>query len=184
MRWTRWIGRRLRVTGRYTGTTDQILSWAACRWGLPADVLRAVAMQESDWRQDAIGDDGASFGIMQVKDHYRDGSPAWGGYPATRASTALNADFYAAYIRSCFDGDFADGGRWLYRGRTIGEVISAAGSDFAFWGCVGSWYSGSWYDAGARAYIAKVRQRLAARSWPGATTPRPSETAADSSPLG
>jgi autotransporter family porin len=171
VRWRRWIGKRAQVTGRYTGTTDQILRWAACRWGIAPDLLRAVALQESDWRQGAVGDAGASFGIMQVKDHYPDGSPAWGGYPATSTATALNADFYAAYIRSCFDGDFADGGDWLYHGRTIAQVIAAHDSDYAIWGCVGSWYSGEWYDPGAQAYIRAVKARLAARAWERLSVP-------------
>ncbi len=164
-RWVKWAAVRARVTGRFTGTTDQILRWGACRWALDEDLLRAVAVQESGWRQDAVGDRGASFGLMQIKDHYADGSPAWGGYPDTLAETALNVDFYAAYIRACFDGDFADGGRWLYHGQTGAEVIARHGRDYALWGCVGSWYSGDWYDAMAQRYIDRVKRHLADRSW-------------------
>lgn len=41
-----------RVTGRHTGTTDENIQWAACKWGLPDNVLRAIAVRESTWHQD------------------------------------------------------------------------------------------------------------------------------------
>ena len=40
-----------RVTGHFTGTTDEIFQWAACKWGLPDNVLRAIAVRESTWYQ-------------------------------------------------------------------------------------------------------------------------------------
>lgn len=181
VRWRRWTAKRSWVTGRYTGTTNQIFIWAGCKWGVDSDLLRAVAVQESDWRQDTVGDDGGSFGIMQIKDHYADGAPAWGGYPATLSATALNVDFYAAYLRSCLDGDFYDGGRWLYRGQSMAEVIADHGAEYALWGCIGSWYSGHWYDEGARPYIGQVKERLRARSW---LRPDANDDAADSAPAG
>jgi autotransporter family porin len=45
-----------RVTGNFTGTTDEILQWAACKWGIDEDLVRAQAAFESWWRQDAKGD--------------------------------------------------------------------------------------------------------------------------------
>ena len=51
-------------------------------------------------------------------------------------------DFYAAYVRSCVDGDFYDGGQWLYRGQSMAQVLKARGAAYALWGCVGSWFSG------------------------------------------
>ena len=36
---------RQRSDGQYAGTTDEIFQWAACKWGLPDDLLRAVAVQ-------------------------------------------------------------------------------------------------------------------------------------------
>jgi hypothetical protein len=41
----------IRVDGRYTGSTDMILRWAACNWGFVEDVFRAQAWTESKWRQ-------------------------------------------------------------------------------------------------------------------------------------
>ena len=45
-----------RVDGKFTGTTDQILRWGACKWGIDEDVVRAEAVAESHWRQDDAGD--------------------------------------------------------------------------------------------------------------------------------
>jgi hypothetical protein len=81
----------------------------------------------------------ASF---RSKDKYCSGSWAWGGYDYSAKHSAFNADFYAAYIRSCLDNDFYDGGSWLYGGRTIAQIIATNGFDYAVWGCVGSWFSG------------------------------------------
>ena len=155
--WSKWIAKRNQVTGNYTGTTNQIIQWAACKWGMDEDLLRAVAVQESDWHMSSLGDQcgpgEASYGLFQIKNEYCDGSGAWGGYPATAQDTALNADFYGAYLRSCLDNDFYDGGSWLYNGQTIAQITAAHGFDYAVWGCVGSWFSGNWYDSGAKSYI-------------------------------
>jgi hypothetical protein len=48
-RWDRWL--LPRVDGQFTGTTDEIFQWAACKWGLPDNVLRSIAVQESAWYQ-------------------------------------------------------------------------------------------------------------------------------------
>ena len=40
-----------RVDGQYTGTTDMIMRWAACKWGVDEDVVRAQATVE-DWSWD------------------------------------------------------------------------------------------------------------------------------------
>ena len=45
-----------RVTGAFTGTTDEIIQWAACKWGLDEDTVRAQAVKESNWAQAAAGD--------------------------------------------------------------------------------------------------------------------------------
>ena len=40
-----------RIDGQFAGTTDEIFQWAACKWGLPDDLLRAIAVRESTWYQ-------------------------------------------------------------------------------------------------------------------------------------
>lgn len=44
--WDSWL--LPRVDGRFTGTTDEILQWAACKWGLPDNLIRADAVVEFD----------------------------------------------------------------------------------------------------------------------------------------
>lgn len=48
-RWDRWL--LARVSGQHTGTTDENIQWAACKWGLSDNLMRAVAMTESTWYQ-------------------------------------------------------------------------------------------------------------------------------------
>ncbi|HEY1966829.1 MAG TPA: hypothetical protein VGH89_02690 [Pseudonocardia sp.] len=151
-----------RIDGHFTGTTDEILQWGACKWGLDVDVLRAVAYQESQWEQATTSDtdddagecalSGAkppcptSFGIMQLK--YLD---LPGSYPNSRLSTAFNVDYYGARMRACYQG-------W----------VTYLGADYHagdLWNCVGWHWSGKWRDAGALNYIARVRAHVADRSW-------------------
>jgi autotransporter family porin len=142
-----------RIDGAFAGTTDEIVQWGACKWGFDEDIVRAVALVESGWDQAATGDfeNGAmqSFGLLQIKRTVHGGT-----YPASRDSTAFNVDYALAWRRACFEGDF----RWLKQK----NPNYAAGDE---WGCVGAWYSGGWYDEGARAYIERVRSALRDRSW-------------------
>jgi hypothetical protein len=48
-KWDTWL--LPRVAGNYTGTTDEIFQWAACKWGLSDNLLRAIAVRESTWYQ-------------------------------------------------------------------------------------------------------------------------------------
>ena len=126
-RWKRFLANREHVTGAFTGTTAQIIRWAACKWGLDPNLLDAVAEQESGWQMHDVGDrcgpkGEASYGLFQIKNAYCNGGGAWGGYPATAQDTALNADFYAAYLRSCLDNDFDNGGQLALR-RPVGATV-------------------------------------------------------------
>ncbi len=56
-----------RVTGRFSGTTGEIIEWAAHKWDIDPELLKAQAVAESSWRQDKVGDGGRSFGVMQIK---------------------------------------------------------------------------------------------------------------------
>jgi hypothetical protein len=168
-----------RVDGNFTGTTDQILRWGACKWGVEEDVVRAEAVAESHWRQAGTGDSSSdpslcppgsgfpgawngttcmqSYGIMQMK--YR----SFGGFPASKDSTAFNVDFRLAYQRACMNGDIN------YLPRRLpppGYPIYPNGTtEQMMWGCMGDWFSGSWYDAGALKYIAEVKSHLAGQDW-------------------
>ena len=48
-KWHTWL--RPRVTGAHVGTTDENIQWAACKWGISDNVLRAIAVRESTWTQ-------------------------------------------------------------------------------------------------------------------------------------
>ena len=51
-------GSAARVDGRFTGSTEQILRWAACKWGVNEDVVKAQAAIESWWQMGTLGDFG------------------------------------------------------------------------------------------------------------------------------
>lgn len=138
------------VTGRYRGTTDEILQWAGHKWGFDPDILRAVAYVESRWRMAAVGDGGLSFGIFQLKRTYHCCVPLSSHY------TAFNADYYGGILRAYFDGKQ----RWLNdveRGRRY-----RAGD---LWGSVGAWYAGRWRTPEALGYIRSVKRTLRAKPW-------------------
>lgn len=163
-----------RVTGGFTGTTDEILQWAACKWGLDEDIVRAQAVKESNWEQAAAGDweDGDcppgyagtcphSFGLLQVR--WNADPSSRGTFPLARDGTAFAADYTLAVWRACYEGEET----WLNdveRGRAYGS-----GDE---WGCVGRWYAGRWYTTGATEYIDAVRHHLTSRTWrePGFAT--------------
>ena len=49
------FGLYARVTGNFTGTTDEIIQWAACKWGIDEDIVRAQVAKESWWYQRPAG---------------------------------------------------------------------------------------------------------------------------------
>jgi len=90
------------VTGRFRGTTDEVMQWAGAKWGLAPDLVRAVAAKETWWRMSHVGDNGDSFGLFQVRRPYHcRGTRICGLF---RRDAALNADYWGSIIRSYFDG--------------------------------------------------------------------------------
>jgi hypothetical protein len=140
---------RKRVTGRYRGTTDEILQWGAYKWGFAPDLFRAVATIESWWKMSAVGDHGQSFGLMQVK------RGPHCCYPATRLSTAFNVDYYGAWLRAVYDGR----SRWL---NTVPRGRRYRRGDL--WGSVGVWYSGR-FHLGNGEYMTRVKRIVRKRVW-------------------
>lgn len=45
-----------RITGDYVGSTDMIMRWVACKYGIDEKVVRGQAWQESYWQQWQVGD--------------------------------------------------------------------------------------------------------------------------------
>lgn len=161
----------LQINGNFAGTTDEILQWAACKWGIDENIVRAEAIVESYWHQNFRGDytsdksycppgtwDGKgcyqSYGLLQLKYYYF--QSAW---PMSRDDAAFNVEYVLGIIRTCFEG-------WTSylndRTPLPGYVHYHAGD---IWGCLGRWYSGGWYDQGAIDYIQKVKTALANKSW-------------------
>jgi autotransporter family porin len=139
-----------RIDGNFTGTTDEIFRWAACKWGIDEDTIRAVAMQESQWIQSTLGEfDGTAFQAFGLTQILRTAHP--GTWPMSQQSTPFNVDYYAAWRRACYDGYFSD---WV--------PSSSRGDD---WGCIGLWYSGKWNSSGALNYITNVQRQLANKPW-------------------
>ena len=168
------------VDGNYSGTTDMTIRWGACKWGMDEDTMRAQAVNETHWYQAAEGDwrtsqalcqagnwngwtgSGCdqSYGIYQVKVY--DFSTSW---PMAHNSISFNVDLHGAYQRACMNGDVS---------YLVGHVDPANGlaypnsnTDEMFWGCIGVWYSGQWYDSGAQTYISNVKSYLASKPWLG-----------------
>jgi hypothetical protein len=155
-----------RVTGDFTGTTDEVIQWASCKWGINENIVRAIAVAESGWHQNRVGDltlrpalcppgytvpCPRSFGIHQVTWN----SDPIGTFPSSRDSTAFNLDASLLVHRICYEGYM----HWL---RDIGYTTYRAGD---MWGCVGQWFSGNWHDASAETYIAAVQSIVVARPW-------------------
>ena len=160
-----------RRNGNFTGTTEEILRWAARKWGIDQNMVFAQAAVESWWRQTAKGDressgcppghgpgvDGRrglcpqSWGILQNRYPYEKSS-----WPGIARSTAMNADTAYGIWRACFDGYET----WL---NTVqhGQVYKAGDA----WGCIGRWFAGRWHTQPARQYVAKVGQYLRQKIW-------------------
>ncbi len=157
------------VTGGFTGTTDEILQWAAHKWGIPEDVIRAAAVTESDWNMSKLGDRRTvadpsiypghsriagtsdvyeSLGILQVK---WNPDTHWGTEPLRWKSTAFNADYWAATVRYYYDGRCD----WCAPGYSSGQILAS----------VGAWYNPSPWVTGSLSYVSTVTANLAARRW-------------------
>jgi autotransporter family porin len=151
-----------RIDGKFEGTTDEIIRWGACKWGIDTQLVRAIAVEESNWRQDKLGDFvddqqlcvgnytspcPTSFGLLQVKATYRPGS-----YPYSQLSTSYNVDYGLAAIRACYEG-------------LVSYLHSQDYGAGDIWGCIGWHFSGYWKDALATRYIQRVHTRLEEEAW-------------------
>lgn len=171
---------RSRITGNFTGTTDEILQWGACKWGIDENILRARAVVETNWRQGSYGDWRTSatevakcqqvgiptkrvfgqtgcyqsYSMFQIR-----GTVQKGTYSASKEVTAFGVDYSGAWHRACIDGAFS----WLKGAGTYPGL--ERGQDYTIWGCVGAWYAGQWYNGPAQSYIAKVKKKLTKKEW-------------------
>lgn len=176
-----------RVDGQYTGTTDMIFRWAACKWGIDEDVVRAQATAEHwDWNQYDSGGDKRwsysqcanghislwdymcpsccyqSWSIFQTKVYYD-----WPTWPMMHNSTAFAADFRYADQRMCMDGDLAGyfAGKPTYNGHSYANDIASGNLGTILWGCIGYHLTGNWYDSNAITYINIVKNYYYNKPW-------------------
>ncbi|HEY9482332.1 MAG TPA: sigma-70 family RNA polymerase sigma factor, partial [Micromonosporaceae bacterium] len=162
-----------RIDGNFTGSTQEILRWVACKWGIDENIVFAQAAVESWWRQDTLGDwdsdatacppghglgvDGKagqcpqSYGILQDRWPYM--KPGWPGFGR---STAMDADLAYGIWRSCYDGYET----WL---NTVDRGEQYQSGDA--WGCVGRWFSGRWHTSASHDYVTKVKQYESPQIW-------------------
>lgn len=158
-----------KIDASYSGTTTLISDHYWAKWfpEFDPDIALAIAVDESNWHQNAHGDladvttsnpNGGSWGIDQVKEN------DWPfTYPYSHISTAFNVDFKLMYQRACYDGTIA----------YLGDTTNAKGNKAyltdtgltKLWGCIGDWYSGWYYDASSAPYIAKVKGYYASKPW-------------------
>lgn len=173
-RWNRYVLER--ITGNFTGTTDEIFQWAAAKWGLPDNVLRTVAYMESDWHQGRFGDRvnnpadcppgfrrplpcPVTFGIEGTR------TTSWPDiFPWNHDSTAASVDVLGGWLRGCYEG-------WVWWLRAHGNRSDGVYRAGDLWGCVGAWYSGNWHDGSAihprtgQNYILRAKYWYAVRPW-------------------
>ena len=133
---------RGRIDGNFTGTTDEIIQWASCKWGFPTDLDRAEAVSETTWQQSFVGDGGESFGLYQMR------RGVWAGYPNSANSTAFNADWAMGLRRACYDGV-------MWYSELKGNLDA----------CVGVHFSGDPDESTWRDYVDSVREHERTKPW-------------------
>jgi hypothetical protein len=154
------------VTGGAAGhglrSTDDIIEWAAYKWGVPANLVRAQMFMESGWSMGYKGDrrdwaepvaerypDRAvidsdsvweSLGIAQIR--WRHTVP-WnaGVEPLRWKSTGFAVDYSQALVRYYYDG-YCD---WCGSAYRAGNAAGAYRAYFS-----GSWTAGQDYASGVR----------------------------------
>ncbi len=160
-------------------STDDLIQWAAHKWGIPEDWLRAQYVNESYWSQYGLGDrvtENAtdyplfpvqsrvpntnsdvyeSMGITQVK--WRpNGSASLGTEPVRWESTAFNIDYQASAIRFYYDNPNNVRSAW-------GDTTYKACDQ---WNSIGGWFQPyPWGNSGQQTYVANVQNHLSQRTW-------------------
>jgi autotransporter family porin len=146
-------------------TTDEILEWAACKWGMDQNIAKGEAVAESNWKQSNAGDMDScgqfdSWGILQVRatnpsDCSTTGvkNSGWGGYPWTHNSTAVDADAQMARLRAVYDGQSYMGAGGNGSPALTGGTSTAVGAPI--WNAVSTWQSGS--NTGTDPYVTGIQ---------------------------
>jgi len=155
-----------------------LIQWAAHKWRIPEDWLRAEYVQESYWNGFQLGDEAdvraswyrlyptqarvpgrpaayQSLGITQLK-WIPDGSVGAGTEPLRWRSTAFDLDYQAATVRFYYDNPGGKRSAW-------GDQSYVPCQQ---WNSIGGWFEPyPWGNPGQGGYVRKVRERLADREW-------------------
>lgn len=159
-------------------STDDLIQWAAHKWGIPEDWLRAEYIRESYWNQYMLGDATSvnpgwlklyppqsrighsnrvyqSLGITQVQ-FAPFGTLHPGTEPLRWLSTAFNIDYQAATLRFYYDNPQGSRSAWNDSSYAPCEA----------WRSLGGWYSPfPWGNAPQGRYSSQVQHILTARGW-------------------
>lgn len=159
-------------------STDDLIQWAAHKWGIPEDWLRAEYVHESYWNQYMLGDatpvSGSSYnrypsqsriahtsevyqslGITQVR-WAPDGSLNAGSEPLRWLSTAFNIDEQVATLRFYYDNPSGSRTAWN----------DASYRPCQMWNSVGGWFRPyPWNSGDQQTYARDVQQIVAQRGW-------------------
>jgi hypothetical protein len=175
---TGWVYSRY-VTGRpgiSDPSTDDLIQWAAAKWGIPAQLLRALCYGESGWEQAHVTDNRKvskawyrlyppqariagsneeevyeSMGITSLK-WEPEGSQPPGTEPLRWKSTAFNLDFLGSQLRYYYDGLAT----WVGKGYRAGQA----------WDSVGAWFEPTpWGGSEQRWYIKYLKRIERERPW-------------------
>ncbi|MDQ7821982.1 MAG: lytic transglycosylase domain-containing protein [Candidatus Eremiobacteraeota bacterium] len=79
--------------------TSEILENTANKYGIPPDILKGIAWQESRWNNSCVGDGGKSFGMMQI---YTSAHPDY-KVQEGKNDVAYNIEYAAKFLRNLYD---------------------------------------------------------------------------------
>lgn len=175
------------VTGRSHlpagASTDDLIQWGSCKWGIPTDWLRAQYAVESNWHQMwkpwyGLGDLVCKMS-PETQAQYPEVSRTTCGDGSLGAYTSLGITQVKwapdgsigrgteplRWKSTTFNIDYeAETVRWFYNG-----LCNWCGSGYSAgqqWESIGAWFNPApWNNSGMRSYIQKVQQNLASRSW-------------------
>ncbi len=170
--------RRLSAGDRaFAGSTDEIIQWTACKWGIDEDWVRAQIVNESNWNQDALGDFSTDPNACAPTYPIGNYPAQWGGdrvhngecpesvglgqvrwlYHTTSVRRepsdhveCIQPGLHLCRVACVLRGSFG----WLNNAE--GRKNYAAGDAK---GCLGVWFSGRWYTDKAIAYIDRFDRR-------------------------
>lgn len=183
------------VTGDFVGTTTQIIRWAACKWGIDENWMKADAFWQStnnsgsviwdqstiwDWRSDYSScvtpgwngwgmysnfSTGSTQGCYQSYGLFQLKMSDYNAWPEARDSTSFNADFRGALWRGCMNGNIAN---YVDNDPQTNWSVPYPNSsaNVMLQGCAGINAGGHWYDWAATSYIGVLQNLLSYTPWP------------------